>query len=114
MKREKSEICTVRIELTIHGVDLGHLENRLDLHDGVGHGRRMVALLFRAVAVVMLLMVMISVVLLDVEDAVDVDVLLVRVGRARPVQVEGVRGRPHQIQGDREVVGVWKRGKLYA
>ena len=54
----------------------------------------------------LLMMVMFMVVVLDVEDAVDVDVLLVRVGRARPVQVEGVRRRGDQVQGDREVVGV--------
>ena len=54
----------------------------------------------------MLMMLVVMVVVLDVEDAVDVDVLLVRVGRARPVQVEGVRRRRDQVQGDREVVGV--------
>ena len=54
----------------------------------------------------MMLMLVVVVVVLDVEDAVDVDVLLVRVGRARPVQVEGVRRRGDQVQGDREVVGV--------
>ena len=56
--------------------------------------------------VLMLLMMLLMVVVLDVEDTVDVDVLLVRVGRARPVQVEGVRRRGDQVQGDREVVGV--------
>ena len=56
----------------------------------------------------MLMMLVVMVVVLDVEDAVDVDVLLVRVGRARPVQVEGVRARGDQVQGDREVVGVCK------
>ena len=54
----------------------------------------------------LLMMLVVMVVVLDVEDAVDVDVLLVRVGRARPVQVEGVRRRRDQVQGDREVVGV--------
>lgn len=89
-------------------VDLGHLEHRLNLDDGVGHGM-LVALLSHIVAVLMLMMVIV-VVLDNVEDAVDVDVLLVRVGWARPVQVEGVRRRAHQVEGDGKVVRVWKRG----
>ena len=63
-------------------------------------------MLLMLMLVKMVLMVLVMVVVLDVEDAVDVDVLLVRVGRARPVQVEGMRARRDQVQGDREVVGV--------
>ena len=65
----------------------------------------MVALLL--VLLLMVKMVVTVVVLLDVEDAVDADVLLVRVRRARPVQVEGVRRGPRQVEGDRKVVRVW-------
>ena len=63
-------------------------------------------MLMMLLILLMMMLMMLVVVVLHVEDAVDVDVLLVRVGRARPVQVEGVRRRGDQVQRDREVVGV--------